>query len=72
MALDSALKRFAVVGVGRPYMRSTFPVAAKTEAWRVSVGLAYPVAALSAPTEEDNEAILSIGNSIGPSISDSI
>jgi len=44
MALDSASKRQAVPGVARPWMRGQFPVAAKTFVWRVSVGLAYPVA----------------------------
>jgi len=48
MALDSATKRQAVPGCGRPWMRGQFPVAAKTEGWRVSVGNAYPVAGFGA------------------------
>ena len=39
--IDTAQKRFSVPGVGRPFMRSQFPVAAKGIAWRVSVGLTY-------------------------------
>jgi len=66
MALDTAQKRFAVAG-------NVFPVAAKDGPWRITVGRnVYPVAALAAPVEEDNEDILSIGNSIGRSICDSI
>ena len=48
MAIDSATKRWAVMGVGRPYMRSVFPVAAKNGAWRASVGHVYPVASFGA------------------------
>ena len=40
MAIDSQAKRMAVVGVGRPWMRSTFP-GTIDEAWRLSVGNAY-------------------------------
>ena len=31
----------AVVGVGRPWMRSKFPIATPDEEWRISSGLAY-------------------------------
>ena len=44
MALDSAAKRQAVPGVGRPWMRGQFPSAAKDREWRSSTGLSYPVA----------------------------
>ena len=43
MALDTAAKRFAVAGVGRPWMRSQKPNSAKDVAWRVSTGQAYPI-----------------------------
>jgi len=48
MALDSAQKRQAVPGAGRPWMRGQFPDVAKGRAWRSSVGLSYPVAAFAA------------------------
>ena len=51
MALDSALKRRAVAGVARPYMRAQLPAASPTEPWRVSVGNAYPVAGFNAPSD---------------------
>ncbi len=41
MALDSAQKRQCAAGAGRPYMRSHFPVATPTEAWRINAGNAY-------------------------------
>lgn len=41
-ALDSQQKRMAAAGIARPWMRAVFPVATPTEAWRISVGLAYP------------------------------
>jgi len=44
MALDSAAKRAAVPGVGRPWMRSQQFDSGKGRAWRASVGNAYPVA----------------------------
>lgn len=44
MALDSAAKRYAVPGVGRPWMRSILNDATSGRAWRSSVGLSYPVA----------------------------
>ncbi len=34
-------ERMCVVGVGRPWLRTTFPVATPTEAWRMDIGLAY-------------------------------
>jgi hypothetical protein len=49
MALDSAAKRWAVMGVGRPTMRVVRPDASAGEAWRASVAHVYPVASFSAP-----------------------
>ncbi len=49
MALDTAAKRAAVAGVGRPWMRGQFPSAGKGREWRSSVGLSYPVANFQAP-----------------------
>ena len=46
MAIDSQQKRMAVVGVGRPWMRSTFP-GTINEAWRLSVGNVYSGNALT-------------------------
>ncbi len=48
MAIDSAEKRQDIVGVGRPYLRSQFPIATPDEQWRVAIGLAYSGNALSA------------------------
>lgn len=44
MALDSAAKRQAVPGAGRPWMRGQSPSAGKGREWRSSVGVSYPVA----------------------------
>ena len=44
MALDSAAKRQAVPGVGRPWMRGQFPAVGKGREWRSSAGMSYPVA----------------------------
>ena len=41
MALDTAEKRQNLAGVGRPYMRSQFPIATPDEQWRVGIGNAY-------------------------------
>lgn len=49
MALDTAAKRQAVPGVGRPWMRGQFPSAGKGREWRSSAGLSYPVANFEAP-----------------------
>lgn len=49
MALDSAAKRQAVSGVGRPWMRGQFPSTGKGREWRSSVGLSYPVADFQSP-----------------------
>lgn len=49
MALDSLAKRYAVLGIARPWMRATLPDAAKGSDWRASVANVYPVAAFSAP-----------------------
>ncbi len=50
MAIDSTEKRYAVMGVGRPFMRVVFPIATPDEEWRMSVGNAYGGNALSPPT----------------------
>ena len=47
MALDTAEKRQNLTGVGRPYMRSQFPIATPDEQWRVGIGNAYGGNALS-------------------------
>ncbi len=41
MAIDSAEKRQSVPGVGRPWMRSQFPVATPDEQWRAGVANSY-------------------------------
>ncbi len=41
MAIDTKEKRASVIGVGRPYLRDKFPIAAPDQEWRVSSGLAY-------------------------------
>ena len=41
MAIDAVEKRVSVPGVGRPFMRATWPDASKPESWRQSVGLIY-------------------------------
>lgn len=47
MSLDSKEKRASIFGVGRPWMRDMFPVAAPDEEWRISCGNAYGGNALS-------------------------
>lgn len=47
MALDSAAKRWAAAGVGRPWARTNFPNSAKDDTWRPGAGNAYPVATFS-------------------------
>ncbi len=69
MAIDTAQKRHAVPGVGRPFMRSQLPVAAKNAGWRASVGLSF-TGLLEAVEEEEEveeevEAVLGGG---GPAI----
>lgn len=49
MALDSAAKRQAVPGVGRPWMRGQFPSVGKGREWRSSAALSYPVANFQSP-----------------------
>lgn len=49
MALDSAAKRQAVPGVGRPWMRGQLPSVGKGREWRSSAGLSYPVANFQTP-----------------------
>ena len=46
MPVDSAIKRKAVPGVGRPFMRSQQSDIAKGQAWRQSAGLTYPIDAV--------------------------
>ena len=41
MAIDSKEKRQGITGVGRPYIRDKFPVAAKDEEWRIFSGNSY-------------------------------
>jgi len=41
MALDTREKRQAVTGIGRPWIRGTFPIATPDTEWRASVGNAY-------------------------------
>ena len=41
MAIDDKEKRVAVLGVARPWMRDTFPIATPDEEWRASSGNAY-------------------------------
>lgn len=53
MALDSAAKRQAIPGVGRPWMRGQLPDASLTFAARVSAGNAYPVAQFQDPVPVD-------------------
>jgi len=47
MALDTAAKRWAAAGAGRPWLRSNFPNAGKDGTWRAGAGNAYPVATFS-------------------------
>lgn len=48
MAIDSQKKRMSVTGVGRPYLRATFPVSGKDQGWRASVGNIYSGVTLTA------------------------
>jgi len=63
MAIDTPVKRAAVPGAGRPWMRSQSPVAGKTREWRASVGNAYPVANFQDPSGVA-EQLLSIGSNL--------
>lgn len=66
MALNSLAKRYAVKGVGRPWLRGPAPDAAASEAWRLSVGLAYPVTALVAtPVSETRKTLSALGTKVG-------
>ncbi len=50
MAIDSALKRKAAAGAGRPWMRGIAPATAGISAdERATIGLAYPVATFAPP-----------------------
>ncbi len=42
--IDTAAKRQAIPGVGRPWMRGQFPSVGKGREWRSSAALSYPVA----------------------------
>ena len=51
MAIDSALKRKAAAGAGRPWMRGIVPGTSGISAGeRSAVGLAYPVATFANPS----------------------
>jgi len=65
MAIDSQQKRMAAAGVGRPWMRATFPVASPTEAWRISVGNAY-INALTAAAGRLMSSLAHHGGLAGP------
>ena len=43
MAIDTSQKRASVVGVGRPWIRSTYPNATQDILWRSSVGNIYAI-----------------------------
>jgi len=48
MAINTQQRRMSAAGAGRPWMRSVFPVASPTAAWRQNVGLAYAGITLAA------------------------
>lgn len=51
MAIDSALKRKAAAGAGRPWMRGSTPATSGISAdERSAVGLSYPVATFANPS----------------------
>ncbi len=57
MAIDSALKRRAVIGVARPWMRGAYPgTSGVSAAERAAIGNAYPVAsfAVAAPSSQES------------------
>ena len=41
MAIDSFQKRTSASGVGRPYLRATYPTGVINQAWRMSAGNTY-------------------------------
>ena len=47
MAIDTREKALAVVGVGRPWMRTKLPIATPDEQWRASSAHSYGGNALS-------------------------
>lgn len=49
MAIDSAEKRQNVVGIGRPWMRTHFPIATPDVEWRAATGLSYGANGLQSP-----------------------
>ena len=60
MALDSAAKRQAVPGAGRPWMRGQLPAVGKGREWRSSAGLSYPVANFQAPEDAALDSYLPV------------
>ena len=66
MAIDSKEKRAAVIGVGRPWMRDKFPVAAPDEEWRISSGNAYGGNALSPGVGRIMGSVAGQGGLVGP------
>lgn len=52
MALDTAAKRKAVLGVARPWMRSQESDASVGRTWRACVANSYPVADFAVPITE--------------------
>ncbi len=58
MAIDTKEKRASVLGVGRPWIRDKFPVAAKDEEWRISSGNAYGGNALSPPVPGSGDILV--------------
>ena len=57
MSMDSQQKRMSAAGAGRPWMRSVFPVASPTAAWRQNVGLSYAGLTLAAVTVTDGRTV---------------
>ena len=65
MAIDDKEKRASVIGVGRPWMRTKFPVATPDEEWRASSGNSYGGNALS-PTLTSNMHLIGANLSMAP------
>ncbi len=53
MAIDTQEKRMAAAGVGRIFMRATFPIATPDVEWRASVGLSYGGNGIASPPVDD-------------------
>ena len=58
MAIDTTEKRYNIVGVGRPYLRTQFPQTTPDEEWRVAIGNAYSGNALSSGGAAINQLLL--------------